>query len=295
MDVAESPLCFKSPPKYVNLTEEDLTEDPSSALSKLYYNRSLTHRYLQDTRSALADATQSLNFNPRNPLAYLQRAELLISIRNFKPAYSDLMEVARITHRPGLVKKKADAARLASIQQMLFENLKIQTNPYLANNLRPKPFPKVVQPKTALTFDFDNFSSDDAISLINELKEGKMLQEEDVSRMISKIRELHENLPNIVNIEKTRPNCVIKVVGDTHGQFQDLVYIFEHFGNPTSENPYLFNGDYVDRGSQGLEILLTLFSWKIANPESIYFNRGNQYVILFCFHFHVFLSFLFEN
>lgn len=268
-------LCFKVPPKYCQITEQDLTDDPASALSKLLYNRSLTHSYLNDTRSALSDATQSLNYDPKNYMSYFQRGNILFELKNYRPAYHDFMEVAKITRSPRLVKQKAEATRRAILQQALFENLKSQTTPQ-----KPKQVPKVTQPVSELDFDFDHFTTDDAIKLIGELKNQKMLSHDCVSRMINKIRELHEFLPNIVSIEKPKLGNVIKVVGDTHGQFQDLLYIFERFGNPTTENPYLFNGDYVDRGSQGLEILLTLFSWKIANPKSIYFNRGNQYVFL---------------
>lgn len=273
MEQADGILCFKVPPKYCKITEQDLAEDPASALSKLLYNRSLTHSYLNDTRSALSDATQSLNFNPKNYMSYFQRGNILFELRSYRPAYSDFMEVAKITKSARLVKQKAEATRRAILQQALFESLKSQTNPQ-----KPKQVPKIAQQESTLDFDFDHFKVEDALRLIGELKNQRMLNQNCVSRMINKIREMHEFLPNIVSIEKPKTGNVIKVVGDTHGQFQDLLYIFERFGNPTPENPYLFNGDYVDRGSQGLEILLTLFSWKIACPKAIYFNRGNQYV-----------------
>jgi serine/threonine-protein phosphatase 5 len=66
------------------------------------------------------------------------------------------------------------------------------------------------------------------------------------------------------------------IVGDTHGQYQDVYNIFRTFGYPSSKNPYLFNGDIVDRGSLGIEILISLFAWKLAIPDSIYINRGNH-------------------
>lgn len=50
-------------------------------------------------------------------------------------------------------------------------------------------------------------------------------------------------------------------------QFYDLLNIFELNGLPSEENPYLFNGDFVDRGSFSLEVILTLFAFKCMSPS----------------------------
>ena len=51
------------------------------------------------------------------------------------------------------------------------------------------------------------------------------------------------------------------------GQFYDLCNIFGINGLPSPTNPYLFNGDFVDRGSFGVENMLTLFSWQLLYPR----------------------------
>lgn len=50
-------------------------------------------------------------------------------------------------------------------------------------------------------------------------------------------------------------------------QFYDLLNIFELNGLPSEDNPYLFNGDFVDRGSFSLEVILTLFAFKCMSPS----------------------------
>ena len=81
----------------------------------------------------------------------------------------------------------------------------------------------------------------------------------------------------------------LTVCGDVHGQYYDLLNIFKLNGIPSAKNPYLFNGDFVDRGSFSVEIMLTLISWKIHNPNCIHMTRGNHEsknmnkVILFSF------------
>ena len=47
-------------------------------------------------------------------------------------------------------------------------------------------------------------------------------------------------------------------------------------GFPTEEKPYLFNGDFVDRGSFSVEVIVTLLAFKLANPKCMYLNRGNH-------------------
>jgi len=58
----------------------------------------------------------------------------------------------------------------------------------------------------------------------------------------------------------------ITVCGDVHGQYYDLLNIFKLNGIPSEQNPYLFNGDFIDRGSFSIEVILTLLMWKICLP-----------------------------
>ena len=67
----------------------------------------------------------------------------------------------------------------------------------------------------------------------------------------------------------------VKIVGDVHGQYSDLIRLFEMCGFPPASN-YLFLGDYVDRGKQSLETILLLLCYKIKYPENFFLLRGNH-------------------
>lgn len=69
--------------------------------------------------------------------------------------------------------------------------------------------------------------------------------------------------PNCVEINCQGEDSRVIVVGDIHGQFHDLMFLLKHAGMPSENQVYVFNGNYVDKGATGIEVLLVLLAWKV--------------------------------
>jgi len=85
-----------------------------------------------------------------------------------------------------------------------------------------------------------------------------------------------EKLPNVTRLKAPTPECPITIIGDLHGELADLEQIFENRGSPGPNNIFVFNGDFVDRGSNGVEVMLVLLCMKVLHPEYIHLDRGNH-------------------
>ncbi|KAM9911008.1 hypothetical protein OXX80_000574 [Metschnikowia pulcherrima] len=96
------------------------------------------------------------------------------------------------------------------------------------------------------------------------------LKNHEIQQICTKAREVFLSQPSLLELSPP-----VKVVGDVHGQYSDLIRIFTKSGFPPSTN-YLFLGDYVDRGKQSLETILLLLCYKIKYPENFFLLRGNH-------------------
>ena len=107
---------------------------------------------------------------------------------------------------------------------------------------------------------------------VRRLKPGTQvkLAQEDIIGILSKARAVFMSQPMLLEIRGP-----INICGDTHGQFYDLLRLFEMGKFPPQSN-YLFLGDYVDRAHQSIETICLLFCYKIKYPENFFLLRGNH-------------------
>lgn len=112
---------------------------------------------------------------------------------------------------------------------------------------------------------------DSCITRLRDFSGGKVdLTEGEIRGLIAKAKGVFIEQPVLLEI-----NAPIQVVGDVHGQYTDLMRLFEFGGWPPESN-YLFMGDYIDRGKNGIEVMCLLMCFKIKYPENFFLLRGNH-------------------
>ena len=125
----------------------------------------------------------------------------------------------------------------------------------------------------------DKLRTPDIDDMINRLLEvgysGKVsksvcLKNAEITTLCMAARDVFLAQPTLIELSPP-----VKIVGDVHGQYSDLIRLFEMCGFPPSSN-YLFLGDYVDRGKQSLETILLLLCYKVKYPENFFLLRGNH-------------------
>ncbi|XP_063753529.1 serine/threonine-protein phosphatase with EF-hands 2 isoform X2 [Eleginops maclovinus] len=114
-----------------------------------------------------------------------------------------------------------------------------------------------------------------AVGLVEAFRNKKQLHSRYILQLLLETWKQLRLLPNINRIS-TCHSKEITICGDLHGQLEDLLLIFYKNDMPSLEKPYLFNGDFVDRGKDSIEILIILFSFLLVYPSEVYLNRGNH-------------------
>ena len=106
---------------------------------------------------------------------------------------------------------------------------------------------------------------------INRLKKGEIIIESTVIAIFEKMIELLSKEPNVLSLQSP-----IIICGDIHGQFDDLLQLFQTVEDKKDSYNFLFMGDYVDRGHHSMNTFLFLCCHKIKYPERYHLLRGNH-------------------
>ncbi|CAF4725395.1 unnamed protein product [Rotaria socialis] len=96
------------------------------------------------------------------------------------------------------------------------------------------------------------------------------ISEQEINLLCEKSKEVFLSQPMLLELE-----APIKICGNIHGQYTDLLRHFESGGFPPKSN-YLFLGNYIDRGRQSLETICLLLAYKTKYPDNIFLLRGNH-------------------
>lgn len=238
----------------------------------LFCNRAFAYLKAELPGAAITDADAALEMEPGFVKAYYRRASSHLQLGKFKEALKDFNTVLRLVPADKDAKVKADLCE-KEVKRIRFENA-------IKSKDGEPPSATIKMGAIDASYAGPRIENDTiTVEFVEAMKEHfraeKKIHRRDVVFILLEILKIFNQAPNFVTI--TVPDGEeISVCGDTHGQYYDLLNIFALNGNPSPTNRYLFNGDFVDRGSYSVENVLTLFAYKLLYPNHFFLSRGNH-------------------
>ncbi|KAI5068358.1 hypothetical protein GOP47_0016703 [Adiantum capillus-veneris] len=236
-------------------------------------NRAFAHTKLEEYGSAIADATKAIEIDQRYVKGYYRRGAAFLAMGKFKEALKDFKQVAKIVPKdPDAMKKLRECEK--AVQKIRFEEAIASDKIIVAETVDYQTI-QVEPSYDGARIEGDLVTLPFIKTMMEDFKQQKKVHKRYAFQILLQVRKSLMALPSLVDIS-VPDNGQFTVCGDVHGQYYDLLNIFELNGLPSDENPYLFNGDFVDRGSFSVEVIFTLFAFKCLYPQGIYLARGNH-------------------
>ncbi|KAF2491744.1 serine/threonine-protein phosphatase-like protein 5 [Lophium mytilinum] len=244
------------------------SEDPS-----FYTNRAQAYIKTEMYGLAIADADSAIALDPENVKAFYRRASANTAILHHSDALRDWKLVVKKAPKDTAARMRMVECDKVVKRDAFLKAIEIEDAPSAAEGLDLEHM--------ALEKNYDGVKLEEQITpefvedMIDRFKNGKKLARKYVFQIILAVKKIVYEEPTMVEVE-VEQGKTITVCGDTHGQFFDLLNIFKLNGFPSETNGYLFNGDFVDRGSWSTEVCLLLYAYKWLYPTSFFLNRGNH-------------------
>jgi len=243
-----------------------------------YSNRAFCHVKMENFGSALIDASKAIDAKEDFPKAWYRRGSANMLLGRVKDAERDFKQLCKLapTDKDARVKLKECQKQLMADKFLkaiasektkpISETMDIQA--IKIDEAYAGPVYEGVANGAVITLAFVK-------DLLKYQREQKHIAKRYAYNIVMDVIEVLKGASTMIDITVPAEGS-ITVCGDVHGQYYDLVNIFEMNGLPSEENPYLFNGDFVDRGSFSLECIILLFALKLLYPRHFHLSRGNH-------------------
>lgn len=249
-------------------------QDKNPSVQVYYANRAFCHIKMENFGSALADATKAIEAKADFPKGWYRRGTAYLALGRPKDAMKDFTQLCKLVPQDKDAREKLKSCQKQVQTAKFLDAIACEKTKPISQTLDlnkmdvDKSYQGPVYESGKITVDFCE-------RLMQWQKEEKVIAKKCAYQIVFDMIKLLKHTPTLVDI-KVPDEGEFTVCGDVHGQYYDLLNIWELNGRPSPENPYLFNGDFVDRGSFSVEVILILFAWKLLYPSAMNLSRGNH-------------------
>eukprot|EP01132_Coremiostelium_polycephalum_P004275 gene4275-5349_t len=243
------------------------------ATAILYSNRSFSNFKKEYFVDALQDAIKANEMDPDYIKAYYRLGSAHLALGNYQDAKNNFLAVCKKVPNDVEGRQKLKMCNDLIKNSRFDDALFVQpSNPFEGLDYESM----VVEPTySGPHFNGDKITKEFVQELVLHMKNQKFLHKKYLIKILKLSYDMMKELPSLVDIDH-ETTLKITICGDTHGQYYDLLNIFEINGYPSESAPYLFNGDFVDRGSFSLEVIVCLLAYKLLYPNHMHLTRGNH-------------------
>ncbi|XP_052767610.1 serine/threonine-protein phosphatase 5-like [Mya arenaria] len=248
--------------------------DMNPTVAAYYGNRSFAYLRTECFGYALTDANKALKYDPKYIKAYYRRASANMALGKFKLALKDFETVKKVRPNDKDAKAKYTECNKIVMMNAFAKAIAVDDSKSIAETLDIANM-AIEENYTGPCLEDGKVTLKFVESLLDTFRDQKKLHRKFAYQILLDVKNLFKEQPSLVDIT-VPPGKTFTVCGDIHGQYYDLLNIFKINGMPSESNPYLFNGDFVDRGSFSVECIFTLFSLKLLYPNHFFMARGNH-------------------
>jgi serine/threonine-protein phosphatase 5 len=247
-------------------------DSPKSAI--YLSNRALCNIKIENYGLAIEDSEAAIKADPSYIKAYYRKGSAYFALAKYEPALQTFKRAQQLAPSDADITVKLKEVKKLFIEQQFALSIRV-------DDVQPSSKLKPEDISVPPTYDGPVYEKGDPIThewvvkLLEYLRLENRFHKRYLWNLLIAVKDILKELPSLVDVP-IPDDQEFTICGDVHGQYYDLLNIYKLNGYPSEKNPYLFNGDFVDRGSFSVEIVIALFAWKVFNPNCIYFNRGNH-------------------
>ncbi|CAD7957807.1 unnamed protein product [Amoebophrya sp. A25] len=247
-------------------------------LAICYSNRAFCHIKLENFGSAIMDAERACEVDPTYSKSYYRLGSARYALLKYKDALKAFKQLTKLAPQDKDARAKLKECEKA-VQQQKFAAA-------IASDITAPVSETCAKAVEGMTIDDsykgpvypgpENLTPEWIKEFLKYMEDEKVIHIKCAYQIVLDTLKMLKTGCKTVQYIDFPEGSEFTTCGDVHGQYYDLLNIWNLNGLPSKENPYLFNGDFVDRGSFSVEVILALFVWKLCFPDHVHLARGNH-------------------